>query len=174
MNGALPSIPDTTPPPGLWVPLARWWKPNETIGYLLLVMLDPEVDDGAPYKHDIDTFTRDEAGMWHWSGGGGSDWRFGWNPRPHGSALVFEGSGSGSGPTVAPGVAGADVSAVVVKAATWSAECQPEARTGAFLIAANLDELVEITALDAVRQPVNALSDTTIWDVLQLRHWTRC
>jgi hypothetical protein len=32
MNVELPTIPDGEPPVGLWVPLARWWKPQRFEG----------------------------------------------------------------------------------------------------------------------------------------------
>jgi hypothetical protein len=168
MNGDLPTLPETDPPPGVWVPLARWWKPTGATGFLLIVMLDPELDDGAPYKADIDSFARDKSGMWRWLGGGGSDWRFGWEPRPPGGAYSFEGMGSG-GPDeifVAPGVAGAEVSAILVQGDTWSTECPVEPRTGAFLAGAGTYEQVEITALDDLGKPLHSAWATTLWDAV--------
>jgi hypothetical protein len=166
MNGGLPDLPEGEPPAGLLVPLARWWKPAGSVGYLLIVMLDPEPDDGTPYKADIDSFVRDDEGGWRWSGGGGSDWRFGWVLRPNGTSFWFEGMGSGGNghPFVAPGLAQSEVATVLVRGDGWNTACPVEPRTGAFLIGADLNELVEITTLDSSGQQLRRFTPTTIWD----------
>jgi hypothetical protein len=171
MNGDLPVIPDGNPPPGLWVPLARWWKPTDVHGYLLTVLLNPEPGEGTTFKHDIDMFERGDADRWRWVSGGGSDWRFGFDRRPAGDELFFEGAGSGGGTGsplfVAPGVAGSGVSTVLVRGATWSAESRVEPRTGAFLLGADLDEEIEITALGAGGRPLRSLPATTVRQAVQ-------
>jgi hypothetical protein len=168
MNSELPTIPEGEPPAGLWVPLARWWKPEGSAGYLLMVRLDPEPDDGLPYKADIDSFVRPPHGRWHWSEGGGSDWGLGWGPRPSGTSFWFEGMGAGGAghPFVAPGRAQSEVATVVVRGDGWETACPTELRTGAFLIGADMDELVEISTLDALGRTLRSFTATTIWDAL--------
>lgn len=134
-----------------------------------MVMLDPEPDDGTPYKADIDSFALDVSGLWRWRGGNGSDWRFGWDPRPPSDGFYFEGMASG-GPNevlVAPGVAGSDVEAILVRGDTWSMVCAVEPRSGAFLAGASIDEQVVITSVDASGRPLHSVSGTTLWDALQ-------
>jgi len=170
MNGELPTLSDGEPPPGIWVPLARWWKPKGTIGFLLIVMHDPEPDDGSPWKADIDSFERDELERWRWQGGGGSDWRFGWGNRPTGDRYSFEGMGAGGDEVfVAPGIAGTNVSAILIRGDTWSTECLVEPRCGAFLAGAALHEEIEITALDEFRRSLHSIPSTTLWDILHSR-----
>ena len=169
MNGELPTIPRGEPPAGLWVPLARWWKPQGSMGYLLMVMLDPEPDDGLPYKADLDLFIRDENDQWRWSGGGGSDWRFGWAARPEGTGVRLEGMGTGGTgqPFVAPGVAGSEVTSVIVRGAGWECACPTNEQTGAFLIGSGLYERVELAAVDASGGEFVLVRDTTISDAIR-------
>lgn len=170
MNGHLPDVPEGEPPAGLWVPLARWWKPEGAVGYLLIVMLDPEPDDHerSRYKADIDTFIRDEGGRWRWRGVGGSDWRFGWPPRPQGTSFWLEGMGSadGAGQFVAPGLAQSEVATVLVRGNGWETASRVESQTGAFLIGADIGEPIEISTLDGSGRTLRSFERTTIMDAL--------
>ena len=123
-------------------------------------MDDPEPDGIYQYKADIDSFTKDDAGTWRWQGGGGSDWRFGWELRRLDDRLA---AGGPEEIFVAPGVAGAGVSAILLKGDSWSMECAIEPRTGAFLLGAGIYEEIEITAMDTLRRPLRSIG-TTLWD----------
>jgi hypothetical protein len=169
MNGHLPDIPEGEPPAGLWVPLARWWRPDGAAGYLLIVMLDAEPDDHdrSRYKADIDTFVRGEGGGWRWSGGGGSEWRFGWPPRPQGTSFWLEGMGSdGPGQFVAPGLAQSEVKTVLIRGNGWETGSPAEPQTGAFLIGAEMEEPIEISTLDGSGRTLRSFEPTTIMDAL--------
>jgi hypothetical protein len=168
MNGELPPLPEGEPPAGLRVPLARWWKPQGSRGYLLTVRYDAEPDDGMPYNADIDGFDRVDSGRWQWIEGSGSFWQFGWGPRPKGTGFRFEGmSWGGTGhPVVAPGRAQSKVDAVLVRGEGWETACPTEPRTGTFLIGADLDELIEIATLDASGKMLRTFGATTIMDAL--------
>ena len=170
MNGDLPELTEGEPPPGLWVPLARWWKPGGSVGYLLIVMMDPDPEpgDGTPYKADIHSFKRENRGPWRWSGGGGSDWRLGWGPRPDGTSFWFEGMGAGGAgnPFVAPGRAQSQVKAILVRGDGWETTSPTEPITGAFLIGADLDEAIEVSTLDVGGRTLRSFGTTTIMDAL--------
>jgi hypothetical protein len=86
--------------------------------------------------------------------------------RPDDNAFTFEGMcAAGTDQTyVAPGVAGRDVSTILITGDRWSVECPVEPRSGAFLAGADMNERIEITSLDEDRMAVYSMSGTTLWD----------
>jgi hypothetical protein len=73
------------------------------------------------------------------------------------------GSGGNGHPFVAPGVAGSAVETVVVRGDGWEVTSPTEARTGGFLIGADLDESIDLAALDASGQELFSITNSTIW-----------
>jgi hypothetical protein len=173
MNGELPRLPSSSPPVGLWFPVARWSIPDSGIAYLLELYLDPDPEPGSPVKYDIHVLLVQDDGSWKWSSAGGSDWRFGVSSPPAGSGVWFHSSGvgdpSGSGIFVVPGFAGDQVRSIEVRAKGWTSISSVEEKTGAFLVGARADEPITMTALDGTNAEVGTSQNTTIWDLCNSR-----
>lgn len=168
MNGEWLSLPSSSPPAGLWFAVARWSMPEDDTGYLLELYLDPDPDLGSLVKYDIHVLRRTE-GRWSWSSAGGADWRFGTASPPMNNEFWLDSSGvgdpDGNGIFVVPGFAGSQVKSVMVSGMDWRTISPVEPKTGAFLVGAQSDELITMTALDHDDRPIGSKSHRTLWEV---------